>query len=106
MCVEITREVKQTNRVRFAWKVISSDSTKNTWLPLAREGSFKRGAWVKAEHYYYGFNCYALKQSAIVEWEPAPKQLVRVRIRKVQGYGNDGPHRVIFAREIFVPKGR
>jgi hypothetical protein len=102
MCIMIDREIQPRSTIRFAWKVLGSDSTRNYWTPLARLGRFRRGEWVEALHYLYGFNCYARKADA----EALCGRPIRVRIRRVHGYGNDQGRKVIFAREIFVPKGR
>jgi hypothetical protein len=105
MCVEISRNVLETLKVRTAWKSISSSSTATTWYPIRHIGEFKRGKWVKAKHYYYGFNCYSTKKGADSRstWS---NKTVKVRVRRIHGYGKDGNDKVIFAREIFVPKGR
>jgi len=103
MCVRIKKHVKPTSRVRAAWKAICEyNPSAKSWRPVAQGGTFPRGQWVKAEHPYYGFNCYQAKAGA--ETWGAP--VVKVRIRGVHGYGTDQGFKVIFAREIFVPKGK
>ncbi len=104
MCAEVTREVRKvTNKFVWAWKAIDDDkSNRVLWTPVFRSGLFKRGAWVTALHPFYGFNCYTSRRAADLHEE----KTVRVRVRQVYGYGKWGKHRVIFAREIFVPKGR
>jgi hypothetical protein len=105
MCVQIDRYVKNpTNKIRWAWKAISTYSTPTVWKPICQPGNFKRGQWVKARNSQYGFNCYTTREGALA-WASSSDVVVKVRVRKVHGFGEDNG-RVIFAREIFVPKGR
>jgi hypothetical protein len=105
MCVRIDCKVKETNKIRFAWKILFLYPQSELWYPAVRPGSFKRGKWERAQNCRYGFNCFATRKGAdrYHYWYEGSK-VVRVRIRRVHGYGKIEPYRVLFAREIFVPK--
>lgn len=109
MCVDITKRVNRpTRRIVKAWKIIKLDSDPEYWRPWGfSQYVFKRGKWMEANHPDYGFQAFADERKAKWNTLRGNERLVKVRMRKIEGYGTDYLNRrVIFAREIFVPKKR
>lgn len=103
MCTVITKYVKKpTPKVIKVWKVLGYNSTNFHWRPVIHDGIFPRGKWVTAIDRTYAFNCYKTKRAALGH----SSRPVQCRARFVEGYGSFGGSIVVFAREIFVPKGR
>lgn len=106
MC-EITKRLKRiTSKEIVAWKCINHSSTATRWQPLTMGGWFYRGVWEQAQNPYTGFNCYLTRKDALKSGWSTSDHPVRVRIRKIEGYGEMYGVKIVFAREIFVPRGR
>lgn len=106
MC-EITKKVKHpTSKIVPVWKCINAKSTADTWFPLLEPGSYPRGKWVRAMC-GPGFNCYATRcRRCGLQYSYWSTNSIRCYARFIEGYGKIGRKKVLFAREIFVPRGR
>lgn len=101
MCSLLTRVKHPTSRIVKVHKCISVGSTDTTWMPLVNLGSFPRGRWVRAAEGTPGFNCY--RRPCEGYWST---DSIQCRARFIEGYGKHDKRKVLFAREIFVPRGR
>jgi hypothetical protein len=109
MCEIVKRFKKPTNREVKAWKIISlsTNSENQYWSPIVFfKHRYGFGRWEKAYHPLYGFQAFTSKKAAKKEPLSFNHKLVKVRMRQIEGYGRYWPNgpRVVFAREVFVPK--
>lgn len=103
MCEIVQRLERVTNKEQVAWKCIAETSSKLVWRPLTQWGVFHRNKWQSALG-NPGFNCYLTRKAALDAGWTTSRHPVKVRIRKVEGYNRT--LQIVFAREIFVPKGK